>query len=126
MVAISDKVFFTGFVRGQAWRDAYSVADIFVMSSVSEPFGLTALEAAAHDTAILLSKQSGVGEVLHNVMRFDYWDVNKFADELVGIATSESLRSELATNVTQEYSRISWKDVAQRIQHIYRHQGASS
>ena len=125
-LGISDKVFFTGFVRGQAWRDAYSVADIFVMSSVSEPFGLTALEAAAHDTAILLSKQSGVGEVLHNVMRFDYWDVNKFADELVGIATSESLRSELATNVTQEYSRISWKDVAQRIQHIYRHQGASS
>lgn len=122
-LGISDKVFFTGFIRGQAWRDAYSVGDIFVMSSVSEPFGLTALEAAAHDSALLISRQAGVGEVLNNVMRFDYWDVNRFADELVGIATSESLRDELAKNVSKEYSRISWRDVAKRIQEIYHSEG---
>ncbi len=125
-LGISDKVFFTGFVRGQAWRDAYSIGDIFVMSSVSEPFGLTALEAAAHDSALLISKQAGVGEVLHNVMRFDYWDVNRFADELVGIATSDSLRGELANNVSQEYARISWRDVAKRIHDIYRSEGAAA
>ncbi|MEK7620862.1 MAG: glycosyltransferase family 4 protein [Patescibacteria group bacterium] len=125
-LGISDKVFFTGFVRGQAWRDAYSVGDIFVMSSVSEPFGLTALEAAAHDSALLISRQSGVGEVLNNVMRFDYWDVNRFADELVGIATSDSLRDELAKNVSNEYSRISWRDVAKRIKQIYHKEGSAA
>ncbi|MDO8335695.1 MAG: glycosyltransferase family 4 protein [Candidatus Saccharibacteria bacterium] len=123
-LGISDKVFFTGFIRGQAWRDAYSVGDIFVMNSVSEPFGLTALEAAAHDSALLISRQAGVGEVLNNVMRFDYWDVNKFADELVGIATSDSLRNELANNVAGEYSRISWRDVAKRIKEIYYAEGS--
>ena len=56
-------------------------------------------------------------------MRFDYWDVNRFADELVGIATSESLRDELAKNVSNEYSRISWRDVAKSIQEIYRTEG---
>lgn len=124
-LGISDKVFFTGFVRGQAWRDTYTVADIFVMSSVSEPFGLTALEAAAHDTALLISKQSGVGEVLSNVMRFDYWDIDRLADELVGIATSISLQSELSHNVSGEYSRISWRDVARRIKEIYQREGAA-
>ncbi len=123
-LGIADKVFFTGFIRGQVWRDAYSVADIFVMSSVSEPFGLTALEAAAHDTAVLLSHQSGVGEVLSNVMRFDYWDTDKLADEIVGIATSDSLRQELAKNVAREYARISWQDVARHITSIYGKQGA--
>ncbi len=123
-LGISDKIFFTGFIRGQVWRDAYSVGDIFVMSSVSEPFGLTALEAAAHDSALLISRQAGVGEVLHNVMRFDYWDVTRFADELVAVATSDSLRHELAQNVAGEYSRISWRDVAQRIKEIYRTEGS--
>lgn len=118
-LGIADKLFFTGFIRGQAWRDAYNVADIFVMSSVSEPFGLTALEAAAHDTAILLSRQSGVGEVLANVMRFNYWDVDHLADEIVGIATSPSLSTELRKNVSNEYSRISWRDIAKQVKHIY-------
>ena len=118
-LGISDKVFFTGFVRGQAWRDAYATADMFVMSSVSEPFGLTALEAAAHDTAILLSRQSGVGEVLHSVMRFDYWDIDRLADEMIGIATSNSLQTELKQNVAQEYARISWNDVARNIKQTY-------
>lgn len=118
-LGIADKLFFTGFVRGKAWRDAYNVADIFVMSSVSEPFGLTALEAAAHDTAILLSRQSGVGEVLSNVMRFNYWEVDHLADEIVGIATSSSLSHELRHNVQNEYSRISWQDVAKKVKGIY-------
>lgn len=119
-LGISEKIFFTGFIRGKAWRDAYSISDMFVMSSVSEPFGLTALEAAAHDTAILLSKQSGVGEVLRHVMRFDYWDIERLADQMVGIASSRSLSRELRVNVANEYDRISWRDVAKKIKRIYR------
>ncbi len=117
---ISDKVFFTGFIRGQRWRDAYTVADIFVMSSVSEPFGLTALEAAAHDTAVLLSRQSGVGEVLSSVMRFDYWDETRLADQIINIATSDALRTELSRNVAGEYDRISWTQVASQVKNVYR------
>lgn len=60
-LGIADKVFFTGFVRGKQWRDAYSVADVFVMSSVSEPFGISALEAAHYNSALIITKQSGVG-----------------------------------------------------------------
>ncbi|MNX37454.1 Glycogen synthase [compost metagenome] len=116
---ISDKVFFTGFVRGKQWRDAYSVADIFVMSSVSEPFGLTALEAAHHDSALIISRQSGVGEVLHSIFRYDFWDIDRLADQIVGIATSPALSRELKSNIKQEYSRISWHDVARDCLRIY-------
>lgn len=118
-LGISDKVFFTGFVRGKQWRDAYSVSDVFVMSSVSEPFGLTALEAAHHDNALIISKQSGVGEVLSSIFRYDFWDVDRLADQLVGIATSKALEHELKQNVANEYSRISWHDVATKCMNIY-------
>ncbi len=118
-LGIADKVFFTGFVRGQAWRDAYSVIDIFVMSSVSEPFGLTALEAAHHDTALVISRQSGVGEVLSNVLRYDFWDTTTLADELVGMATSHALLRSLKDNVKHEYARISWRAVALSCMRLY-------
>lgn len=116
---ISDKVYFTGFVRGKQWRDAYSVADMFIMSSVSEPFGLTALEAAHHDSALLLSKQSGVGEVLDNVLRFDFWDIDRLADQMVAVAASPALQSSLAENVRREYTKLSWHDVAQKCSGLY-------
>lgn len=118
-LGISDKVFFTGFVRGKQWRDAYSVSDVFVLSSISEPFGLTALEAAHHDNALIVTKQSGVGEVLHSIFRYDFWDVTRLADQLVGIATSPALKESLRKNVTREYDRISWHDVAQQCVNLY-------
>ena len=119
-LGISDKVIFTGFVRGKQLRDSYSLLDVFVMSSVSEPFGLTALEAAHHDTALLISKQSGVGEILNNVMKFDYWDVNKLADQIVNIAESPALQASLKENVKKEYSRLSWQDVAKQCINLYK------
>ena len=126
-LGISDKLIFTGFVRGKQWRDTYHAVDVFVMSSVSEPFGLTALEAAHHDTALLISRQSGVGEVLNNIMRFDYWDVDKLADEMVNIAQSPSLQTSLKENVKQEYANISWHDAAQQCLKLYKTtQGAIS
>lgn len=118
-LGISDKVFFTGFVRGKQWRDAYSVSDVFVLSSISEPFGLTALEAAHHDNALIITKQSGVGEVLHSIFRYDFWDVDRLADQLVGIATSPALKDTLRKNITREYARISWHDVAQQCVNLY-------
>lgn len=119
-LGIADKVFFTGFVRGKQWRDAYHVSDVFVMSSVSEPFGLTALEAAHHDNALIVTKQSGVGEVLHNIFRYDFWDTTALADQLVGIATSDALKNSLKENVKYDYTRISWNDIARKCMDNYR------
>ena len=118
-LGIADKVFFTGFVRGKAWRDAYSVGDIFVMSSVSEPFGLTALEAAHHDNALIITNQSGVAEVLNHIYRYDFWDTDALADRIVAIASSPALKKSLQQNVKQEYARLSWRDVADQCQSIY-------
>lgn len=125
-LGIADKVIFTGFVRGQAWRDLYGLSDIFVMSSVSEPFGLTALEAAQHNNAVLLTRQSGVGEVLHHVLRYDYWDTQRLADQLVNLAVSRSLRSELADNVKIELGQMSWDKIAKRFMHEYIRLGKGS
>lgn len=116
---IADKVLFTGFVRGKQWRDAYSVSDVFVMSSVSEPFGLTALEAAHHGTALIVTKQSGVGEVLNSIFRYDFWDTDRLADQIVGIATSPSLKNSLKDNVRNEYARLTWTDVAKQCMRVY-------
>jgi len=118
-LGIADKVFFTGFVRGKQWRDAYNVSDVFVMSSVSEPFGLTALEAAHHNVALIITRQSGVGEVLHNIFRYDFWDIDALADQMIGLATSPALSLTLRQNVQHEYARISWKDVASQCMQLY-------
>jgi len=111
-LGISDAVLFTGFVRGKAWRDVYNLADVFVLSSVSEPFGLTALEAAQHKTALTLTNQSGVREVLGNALHYDYWDVDRLADQLVALALSRPLRQELAQGAYREVQQLSWQKVA--------------
>ena len=117
---ISDKVFFTGFVRGKQWRDAYSVSDIFALSSISEPFGLTALEAAHHGNALVMTRQSGVSEVLGSIFTYDFWDTTTLADQIVGIAKSEALRTSLQQNIKYEYTRISWDDIAKKCIHNYK------
>ena len=119
-LGISDRVFFTGFVRGKQWRDAYNVSDIFVMSSVSEPFGLTALEAAHHNNALIITKQSGVAEVLDSIFTYNFWDVDRLADQIVGIATSEALKQSLTSNVLNEYAKLSWNDVAAKCMTMYK------
>ena len=116
---ISRNVVFTGFVRGKQLRDIYQVSDIFVMSSISEPFGLTALEAAHHGNVLILTKQSGVYEVIHSAMSYDFWDIEKLADEIVAISKSRALKNTLRKGAAQEYRKISWQKVAKKVQKIY-------
>ena len=118
-LGISGNVIFTGFVRGKQLRDIYQVSDVFVMSSISEPFGLTALEAAHHGDVLVLTKQSGVAEVLRSAMEYDFWDEKKLADELVAIARSEGLRKTLQNGIAREYRNISWDDVAEKVIKVY-------
>ena len=118
-LGISKNVLFTGFVRGKKLRDVYAVSDIFVMSSVSEPFGLTALEAARHGDALILTNQSGVSEVIWSAMKYDYWDEMKLADEILAIADSPALSKSLRSNATEEYQKMSWDQVAKKCMKIY-------
>ena len=118
-LGISQNVIFTGFIRGKQLRDIYSISDIFVMSSVSEPFGLTALEAAHHGNALVITKQSGVGEVLSSIVRYDFWDEDKLAGALVNIAESPALTHTLQDGIRKEYTKISWDDVAAKCIQVY-------
>ena len=118
-LGISKNVIFTGFIRGKKLRDVYAISDIFVMSSISEPFGLTALEAAHHGDALILTKQSGVAEVIWSAMTYDFWDERKLADEIVSISRNSALKESLQQNVMNEYDKISWNDVAKKCIKVY-------
>jgi glycosyltransferase involved in cell wall biosynthesis len=119
-LGIAHNIIFTGFLRGQRWRDAYAVGDMFVMPSVSEPFGLTALEAAGTGNAVLLSKQSGAGEVLRSVLKFDFWDTERLANYILAVTEQSVLRQSLVQNVQNEFSRLSWQEVADKCQDLYK------
>jgi len=120
-LGIASQVVFTGFVRGKKWRDLYKESDIFVMSSVSEPFGLTALEAAAHDSALILTNQSGVSEVLDHALRYDFWDEDRLADQLINLASSQSLTPLLKKSAYEELRGLSWDSVARYCMDRYAH-----
>lgn len=118
-LGISKNVIFTGFIRGQKLRDIYEISDIFVMSSVSEPFGLTALEAAHHGDVLILSKQSGVSEVIWSSLKYDFWDEKKLAEEILAVSLSPALEKTLQTNIQKEYNQISWGKVAKKCLKVY-------
>lgn len=117
---IARNVIFTGFQRGKQWRDAYGVADLFVMPSVSEPFGLTPFEAAGYGTSSLISKQSGVAEVFKNCLKVDFWDVDEMANKIVAVLQNEVLRDVLTQNAWQEFQSLGWNFAADQIMNRYR------
>ena len=118
-LGISKNVIFTGFIRGKKLRDIYSLTDIFVMSSISEPFGLTALEAAHHGDVLILTNQSGVSEIIWSALKYDFWDKKKLADEILAVAKSPTLKKSLQKNIKQEYHQISWEKVAKKCLEVY-------
>ncbi len=120
-LGISKNVAFTGFQRGKRWRDSYAIADLFVMPSISEPFGLTALEAIGYGTPVLMSKQSGVAEVITNSLKVNFWDVHAMADKITAVVCNDSLRDELLQNAQAEYNRLNWDRAADTLFGIYHH-----
>ncbi len=117
-MGISDKVVFSGF-QDEVKR-FYSLADLFVMSSVSEPFGLTALEAMASKTPVIISKQSGVSEVINHCFKVDFWDVNEMTNKIIGILDNSSLSNEMKKNAFIELKNFSWDFVADECMQVYR------
>jgi glycogen(starch) synthase len=118
-LGIGANVLFTDFQRGKQWRDAFAIADLFVMPSVSEPFGLTPLEAIGYGTPVLISKQSGVGEVISNCLKVDFWDVREMANQITAVVQNDSLAQELLRNSLPEYNRLSWHNVSTKLVELY-------
>ncbi|MEK7594856.1 MAG: glycosyltransferase family 4 protein [Patescibacteria group bacterium] len=118
-LGIGQNVLFTDFQRGKNWRDAFGIGDLFVMPSVSEPFGLTPLEAIGYGTPALVSKQSGVSEVINNCLKVDYWDIDEMANKITAVVQNDSLGRELWINSYREYEKLSWSDASQKIKNIY-------
>lgn len=118
-LGIGKNVFFAGFQRGKAWRDAFSIADLFVLPSISEPFGLTPLEAAAYKTGSLITNQSGVSEIFNNCLKVDFWDVEEMANYMIATVRSEALKNTLAENAYNEFNKMSWSKNADILLDLY-------
>lgn len=118
-LGIGANVIFTGFQRGKNWRDMLDQSDMFVMPSISEPFGLTALEAGSYGVTTLVSKQSGVAEVMRSALTVDYWDVNEMANQILGVLNSNDLQAQLSEDVLREVSKMSWQHEADKLMNIY-------
>ena len=118
-LGLAKNVLFTGFQRGQAWRDAFSIADLFVMPSVSEPFGLTPLESIGFGTPALISKQSGVSEVLQNCLKVDFWDIDRMADQITSVIQNPALPETLQHNAIRELQGMHWGQSADKVTNLY-------
>lgn len=118
-LGIQDNVTFTGALKGNAVKEAYKLADCFVLSSVSEPFGLTPLEALSHRLPVIISKQSGVSEVLKHVLRYDFWDVERLASLILSVLTYPTLSNELQDRAYDDLIPMSWDQVAGNLEQKY-------
>ena len=115
----SRDVFFIDFVRGKKWHDTFAIADLFIMPSVSEPFGLTPLESILHGTPAIISKQSGVSEILHNVLKVDFWDEHKLASYILNCFEYPELIQEIQKNAYLEVQNMSWHETAHHMNKTY-------
>ncbi|RMF55440.1 glycosyltransferase family 1 protein [Candidatus Woesearchaeota archaeon] len=113
-LGIADKFLFTGFLRGKDIDRAYSMADLYVMPSVSEPFGITPLEALRNNTPVIISKQSGVSEVLSHCLKVDFWDIDRMADQILAVLKYQQLKKCMVENGVAEVKTFSWDNSADK------------
>ncbi len=118
-LGIGDKVLFTDYVTGMDVDRAYRMADVYVMSSVSEPFGLTVLEAMKNGTPVVVSKQSGVSEVIRNCLTADFWDRDEMANKILAVLHYPELKQCLSDEGMSEVRSLSWDQPARKCMDIY-------
>jgi glycosyltransferase involved in cell wall biosynthesis len=116
---IGNRFHLTGFLDSKKLQYLFSVSDVYCMPSVSEPFGLSAVEAAQFGIPCVISKQSGVSEVLKGALTFDCWDVNKAASHILSVLHDNVLRTKLITDAYRDLNNISWNSSAQKIVGAY-------
>ena len=118
-LGIAERVLFTGFLRGEELDKIYQAADVLLMPSVSEPFGIVALEALVNGTPAVLSKQSGVSERLRHALKVDFWDVAETANKIIAMLRYASLRACLAEEGGKEARQCNWQESARECMRVY-------
>jgi len=118
-LGITESFRFPGFVRGAELERTFSTADVYVMPSVSEPFGIAPLEAMSYDRPVIVSKQSGVSEVLRNALKVDFWDVDKIASQIVALLELPELRRVIIERAREEIRHIHWDAAAEKLVPVY-------
>jgi len=119
-LGLAKNVYFTGFLRGKDVERMYSMADLYVMPSVSEPFGITPLEAMALDVPVIVSRQSGVSEILTHALKVDFWDVDELANKILAVLEYAPLRKNLAESGRDEVRRMRWELRGELVRDVYK------
>lgn len=119
-LGLSSHVTFTGFLQGEDVEKIFQMADLYVMPSVSEPFGIAPLEAISHNVPVIISKQSGVSEVLTHVLKVDFWNIDEMADKILAVLRHPPLQKTLKQHGQIEVKKLSWVDSAKRMLEIYK------
>lgn len=123
-LGIGKSVHFTGFLDGSEVERIFAMSDVYVMPSVSEPFGITALESMIYDVPVILSRQSGVSEVIHHALMVDFWDAKEIANKIIAVLKYPALVSEMSEKAKEEIKKIHWNITAQKIVEVYTRMGA--
>ncbi|OYT54595.1 MAG: 4-alpha-glucanotransferase [Candidatus Altiarchaeales archaeon ex4484_2] len=118
-LGIGDKVFFADFMPQKDVERAYRMADVYVMPSLSEPFGITALESMKNGTPVIVSKQSGVSEIIKNCIIVDFWDINRIADNIINVLYDSDTRNKLVGGSMEEIKKFSWNEPARKCIQLY-------
>ena len=116
---LSDKFIFCGFLKGEELSNIFKAADIFVMPSVSEPFGIVPLESMLSDTPVLISKESGVAEILSTALKSHFWDIDDMADKVISVLRHSKLKNHLSVHGKKEAGTIHWKKAADTLIPLY-------
>ena len=116
---ISDHFHFTGFMKGKQVYEILRSSDVYVMPSVSEPFGISPLEAMQCGVPSIISKQSGCAEILDYAIKVDYWDIDALADAIYGLITYPALHKFLKDEGLEEVYNIKWEYAGQKVRSIY-------
>jgi glycosyltransferase involved in cell wall biosynthesis len=118
-IGLARHVFFTGFLTGDDVERMYAMADLYVMPSVSEPFGIAPLEAMALDVPVIVSRQSGVAEILQHALKVDFWDVQQMAEKILAVLRRPALRKTLVEAGREEVARMSWDLRGRLLRNLY-------
>jgi len=118
-LGIGHKVLFTGFLRGKDVTRIFKMADCYVMPSVSEPFGIAPLEAMSNDVPVIISKQSGVSEVLTHALKVDFWDTDEMANKIIAVLTHPPLSQTLREQSRLDLRRLTWDGAAEKCLSVY-------
>ena len=118
-MGLAGKVLFAGFLNPDEVEKAFKMADIYVMPSVSEPFGITPLEAMKNKTPVIVSRQSGVSEVIRHCLKVDFWDIDEMSSKIISLLRYKPLHKALKEHGYQEVKRFSWNIPAEKCIKIY-------